>query len=609
MNRLLVFSENKTLFLDTSLSSDFFAKSRLADRLGENGWLAEKTSTDWKFSPWKFTETHQNECYDENLSPAARRERETISFKGPAFSGRTLKALFDLDFSKELGETELSFVTYAAARTCSALESASRQKIDLYNIGAGGIFISSDYQKMIFLPRRLFEMTMECAGKESAAEYNGIYINPQLKEEAAINYTQSVIAYRMLTGTFPFTQIDPMKRMWDIHDRNYIPIKNKVWALNEKLSFFIDNALQRKSKIISHGKKKGEKKRSIQEKISTTITESTQEQIEKNRQDMILSFPLAELFKETGLTEKGEIPEGGQVHEIIRKSTVSHDEFEKRAKKDNASFQKKLSRKRWIRKHQTQVAISCVALVAAGIITAVAVSTYGRNPTSKSLTSLNTVEMFYSGLNELDAMSMKGCSSGAANSRFINMVNAIYVASKTKSTYNASAATVSPAKWFCFNYDRNYNIYGISNLTIDGIEGNTFFKGPLINSKPKAITKEFGTSVTEGSSKDFLVRYNLIQTENEDSLFITDESDEVHMIFYKGRWVITAIITHENKIQELSFQTFKDDFKSAWDATNENPKATAELLREKYPWVPSDLEIDGGQKATDMERNPFSLDE
>ena len=292
MNRPLVFAENKTLFLDTSMTQTAFTKSRMADRLDENGWLAEKTDGGWKFSPWTFSGTRQNECNDENLSPAARRAMETILFEGPAFSGRTLKALFDLDFSKELGETEISFVTYAAGRVCSVLEEAAKQKIDVSNIGAGGIFVSADYSRIIFLPRELFGISMECAGKQDAAEYNGFFINPQLKDSAAINYTQSVIAYRMLTGTYPFTQTDSMQRSWDITDHNYVPLKNMVWALDEKLSFFVDNALQRKSKIISHGKKKGEKKRSLQEKISSTVTEPTQERLEKIQQDLLLSFPL-----------------------------------------------------------------------------------------------------------------------------------------------------------------------------------------------------------------------------------------------------------------------------------------------------------------------------
>ena len=34
-------------------------------------------------------------------------------------------------------------------------------------------------------------------------------------------------------------------------------------------------------------------------------------------------------------------------------------------------------------------------------------------------------------------------------------------------------------------------------------------------------------------------------------------------------------------------------------------QATAALLRDSYDWIPTDLEIDGGQKATDSERNPF----
>ena len=104
MNRPLVFAENKTLFLDTSMTQTAFTKSRMADRLDENGWLAEKTDGGWKFSPWTFSGTRQNECNDENLSPAARRAMETILFEGPAFSGRTSTVSWQVSPTFILGE-------------------------------------------------------------------------------------------------------------------------------------------------------------------------------------------------------------------------------------------------------------------------------------------------------------------------------------------------------------------------------------------------------------------------------------------------------------------------------------------------------------------------
>ena len=530
-------------------------------------------------------------------------------FEGPAFSGKTLKTLFDLDFSKNLGETESSFVTYAAARVCSALEDAARQKIDLYNIGAGGIFISSDYQKIIFLPRELFKICVDCAGSELSAEYNGFFINPQLKKDAAINYTQAVIAYRILTGEYPFPQIDSAKRSWDITDKNYIPLKNKIWALDEKLSFFVDNALQRKSTILSYGKKKGEKKRSLQEKISSTIKEDFKIQDENILNKFRLSFPLEELYRETGLTEKGEIPGGGQVFPVIRKSTISPDQFEKKCAKENRLFKIRLERKRWIRKNRTQITVTICAIFAVAIGVLIFVQGNLKNPTSKSLTSFETVEMYYSALNTLNAPSLQGCSSSKGGSKFLNMISNVFVAAKTKASYNAKDATVSPAEWFCFNYDFNYNIFGLSEFFIDGTDASTFKKGPAKKTNPKSITSEYGSSLIEGASKDYTVRYALVHTENEDDLCILNATDEVHLLFYHGRWIVTALISHELSTEKLSFKKFKEDFKDAWNKTNQNPKATAAILRKTYDWIPTDYEIEGGQKATDSERNPFSLED
>lgn len=607
MNRQLVFAENKTLFLDTSMQMDAFTKSRMADKMGEEGYLAEKTDDGWRFSPWAFTGTRQNECNDESLSMAARKARETVLFEGPAFSGRTLKALFDLDFSKELGETEISFVTYAAARVCSVLEESVKQKIDVSNIGAGGIFISADYKKVIFLPRGIFELSVTCAGHQAASEYNGLFINPLLKSSAAVNYTQSVIAYRMLTGTYPFGELETSKRYWDIIDHNYVPLKNKVWALDEKLSFFVDNALQRKGRVKSHGKKKGEKKHSVQEKISSMITEADSDQIDMSKPGLLLAFPLEELYKETGLTEKGEIPAGGNVHAVIRKGTVSPDQFEKKSRKENEAFQKKLSKKRWLRSHRTHLTVAACAVLAAVVVSAVIITGNGKNPTSKGLSSLETVQMFYSAFNALDITGVQGCSSGHGGDEFIDLMTSEVVSSGARSLYNVRQSSVSPAEWFCFNYDLSYNIFGVSNFFIDGVDGDIFFKGPQKKTHPKSISEEYGMSVAEGATKDYKVTYSLVQSQMEDDLIIINQIDEVHLLFYRGRWVITSVITHEGKPEKISFASFKDDFKSAWEKAGENPNETAAMLRSSYEWIPTDIEIDGGKKLTEDTRDPLEI--
>lgn len=609
MNRQLVYAENKTLFLDTSMNAAAFTKARMAERLSENGWLAEKSDGIWKFSPWYFTATRQQKCYDESLSMAARLARQTILLEGEAFSGKTLKALFDLNFSKELGETEISFVTYAAAKTCAVLEEAARQNIDLYNIGAGGIFISADYQKIIFLPKSLFENSIQCAGTQAAAEYNGYFVNPVLKDRAAINFTQSVIAYRMLTGSYPFEENNPTNRNWDILDNNYIPLRNKVWALDDKLSFFVDNALQRKGKIVGHGKKKGEKKRSISEKISSVVTNDNEKEVVREKQIVYLSFPLENLYKETGLTANGEIPAGGHVSAVIRKSTVSPDQFEKKAAAQNRVIKSRVERIRWFRRNKVALIIAaCIFVVGIGVALT-CVSTYMRRPTSKSLTSFETVAMFYSGLNQLDVTAVQACSTKNGGNNFISLINDTYISTKTQSNYNTREICVSPAEWFCYNYDGNYNIFGVSQLRIDGVNASTFFKGPAKKKKPQPLTKEYGSSVANGATKNYIAKYYLVTYENKESITVFEQADEVHLLFYNDRWIINSVIPHEISRKDLNRESFVNDFKIAWEKSSCDPKKTAELLRNDYNWLPTDIEIDGGQIATDISRNPFAIEE
>ena len=88
----LIHSKNNSIFLDTRMTSQSFAKSRSQEYLREKGLLA-KISDNWvDLIPWAFSET----CPAED-SGIQEIEKENILLRGDAFDGFTLAELFTMD--------------------------------------------------------------------------------------------------------------------------------------------------------------------------------------------------------------------------------------------------------------------------------------------------------------------------------------------------------------------------------------------------------------------------------------------------------------------------------------------------------------------------------
>lgn len=592
MNKQLVFAKNGSLFLNTSISADSFAKSRISERLHQTGYSAQKNGTMWHFSPWAFTGTQE-----ETSTGAGVKTISSVLLEGPAPHGKTLKNYIDLDFSKKLTEEEKATVSYVCALVCTVISAACEQEISLPRNGGGGIFIADDFSTVIFLPEELFGNAISCAGEPSLSEYHGMYVQPQLKGDAALHFMQSVIAYRALTGTFPFASTDTTKRKEDYLDHNYVPLKNAVWALDEKLVFFIDNALKRSPRIIVRKKSVLHDGRSINERITESIKDTEQAaqttKTTKTPSQSVhkLHFPLQELYRELGLSADGNIPPEGILSDVIRKASISQEQFEKEAHKERLSFLRTLSIKRWVRHNSTALAIVLVAVFSLSAFMLIYAKGRASHPTSKGLTAFETTEMFYSALNNLDILGAQGSSSGSSVNPILETISAVYVASKTRSAYTPLEKTVSPAEWMNTNYDGKYNIFGLTQFTIFNTKGSLFAEGNTQAEHPRAITEEDGEPIKEGHTKTVAVSYYFVFNDSPEELSVLLHNDNVTLRYHKNRWVVTDIEQHEVSQQSVPFAEFREDYKQTFSGKDKNVLETANLLRDKYKWISTNSEI------------------
>ena len=598
MGKQTVFVEDRIIKLDTSLTPSSYAKSINAERLTEKGRLARKTSEGWTFEPWGFTDT-EIKTHTSTVSGIERKANETVVLHARGFSGTTLKDLFDKESTKELSDGERSQIHLAGAAVCSAMEAAIQQKEPVENTGAGGIVVSDDCTQILFLPLIHFESSTMCIGEKEYSEHQGFYINPTLTGDTAIHFTQSVIAYRLLTGKLPFNETSPDKRHMDIIDANYKHLSESVWALDENLSSFVDNSLQRKALV--RNKKTGKKLApSLADKITSIIVEreKTDAGDEPKHEGLGLAFPLEPLYRELGLTETGEIPPMGKLNPVIRKSNVPQELFEQKNKKHEAFFQKKLAVKRWLRSARIPLMISAgVIVVVAAVFISIA-SGHSEDPTSKGLTSTQTVEMFYSGMNTLNSQAMHECSTGDKASELENMVTTMYVTGKTLAAYDATRKLVSPAEWINFNYDGHYSIFGLADFSIQTNKGSLFFNAPAKNTNPKAITEDDdGKPVKNGDKKTIPVSYVLLYTEGTDSntlvLKAVYHNDTLTLEFKKNRWIITDIQEKAGAPITTDYEAFLSDYKKTFEGKDidKDPVVTANELRSTYPWISTNSEI------------------
>lgn len=593
----LVFQQNGKIYLDSGMNETFFAKSRMAERLEEKGFLAEKISGSWKFTPWNFTGTQLTSDVlplDQEMPAAKRAALDTVLFEGEAFSGCTLKDYLDAD-EGALKSEQKTLPVYACAKAVTVLEEAVEQNVKLYQTGAAGIFLSEDFTKVIFLPPALFDQSASISGQEEYAKNQGFFINQNLNGPAGLNFLQSVITYRILTGRYPFSEINPFNRHEDYLDHNFIPLKNSIWGLDKDLSAFVDNALMRRQKNNSvNGKSSKGAKRSIQETFAAQIREDNKagkssEEI-KDLTSFVLKFPLEAFYRELGLTSEGNLQPGDNLATVTRKAQISQIQFEEKAQKEYKSFNARLRNKRFFRKHKTVFSILFIALT---VITAFSLSMHASNmkkPTTMGLTSIETIEMFLGGYNRLDVVAVQSSSKGHDARMLEDTISSFYVASKQRSIYSPQDTTVTPAEWILYNRNLAYSMNGLTQLYIDNIKGRLYFEGPAKNTRPQPLTVEDGTLLQKGEEREHIVQYYVLFNDGPETLHIGKHRDNIKLTYDGKKWIVTQFQTNV-ELEEINLNEFKEDYAAALEKCQGDFLQTVQLLAEKYPFVNSKSEI------------------
>lgn len=541
-NPILYYSNNK-IYFNTFMNSSAFTRTRFAEKMNQNGLVAEKTSEGWSFLPWKFDESL--------LSP----DGKTMYIAGEAKEGFRLLDILE----------DKNTAPYTAA-VIEAIKAAVEKESSVPMTGAGGIYISKDKSQVIFLPEKLFTTCITSEGDDFYSKNTGFFINQMLDNFQNALFTQAVLIYKTVTSEFPFTSENSKERYFDIIDRNYIPLSQKVWALDTDLALFCENAIEQKNK--------------------TSYAETRL----KDAKVLENSLNMKDVFRNFGLDEEGNAKPDGTLYDIIRKSKISSQEFEEKNLQSQKLFEKKLKVKRFFRTYKTTFVAAAGVFAVMAVLSVVFYRDSMRKPTTKGLNATEVTEAFFSAYNTMDVVQATQTSSGRVPRAQIDVMSNFYVASKSTSAYDSAYQTVSPSEWINYNNDGKYKIYGITQFYIDGQKGHLYLQAPAKSEKLEKVTEENGNILVNGSTVKKNVQFYLLADPGEGGLLIQTHNDTVTLTYKNNRWVLTDI-DFEVSDYSISEKELYEDYYNSWLINGSEPVKIAEDLREKYNFLPTNSEI------------------
>ena len=564
---MMVTIENKEIRLNSRMEELSFSKTNYDAVVTQKGLLAKAKNNsegimDWTFADWTFSDI---KSFD-----VEGNKNRLVFYCGENPLSNKAKTLLELSETKDF--------LAAGYAVCSIITQAAQENITIPLIGAGGILvdITAAETSVLFLAEDSFKYSVGGLPEQDYSSLHAHWLNSTIYDLPGMCFMRSVIAYRMVSGKMPYPAINQLERNADFLDSKFLPVDYCCKNLNSKLAININKGLKLNANLVNiPGKKK-------KGKSSEDLTPTA-------------DFPLEELF------EFSKNPE---------KYAMSQEEFNEK----NAAFLKKqdsqIALKRKIRRNKTAIICAVLGVFVAALVIRATIKSSLENYTSKGLTSVETIEGYYKAVNIKDSVMLDIFTKGGNTSSYNDIVSNIYVVGKMQQQYSNSKGYLSPGRWALEAANESgyskATVYGVTGLIIDGKpeEIDTDIAQRLDN--PPAIKFDNNKEVHDKDVVNHSVEYNLIFTEGADGeLTISHLKGSVELTFVKDRWRITNFNLEETPM-EIDNEQFKQDYFNSL-AETDNARQTVNSLREKYPWLPSDVDMDLGLE--EIEQANALLDE
>ena len=549
----IVFSDKKTIYLNTGLKETAFSKTASMLNFAEKGVLVRFNlfENNFQFSEWNFSGTNVIDDY--------------VCFEGDAFLGKSALTIINSS-----DNDVITRMTFALNKIYSKAISSN---ISIPVNGLGGIYYNEKVSKknahlfqveILFLPEALFDFACSNFDEKTNAMNQGCWQNKLLTSNNAHIFTQSVLTYFSITKILPFMKTETSARQEDITDSNFIKIEHLVNGINPSLAssinmgFNIDNQYERDSSII----------------------------------DITL------LKEELGLNEDG------SVKPKTDRSQISQEEFEIKLKKKQKAVEKSADKKRFFKRNAI---IILIILAALGIISNIIYRRYLDDlskPCAKNLSSIEAIETFYSGFHLQDVQLMKTVAKGTEAKQTVDMISNVYVSGTTRVAYQGKYANLTPELYLTRSELMEHWIFGITDFRIDGESAYNRFK-PGLKYEYNNLKKSGNLKPTpESKEENHIVTYNLIYNSGDETPIIVDSyTSQVHCSYMNDQWFITGLKSSYTR-KEVEQEPFKEAYKTSIEETHD-PKETVRKLRKHYTWLPDDRAMDDAAIEAEYQKNKY----
>ena len=177
---------------------------------------------------------------------------------------------------------------------------------------------------------------------------------------------------------------------------------------------------------------------------------------------------------------------------VQRKKMADPAVFAKRRARASSFRTRQALWRRFVRSHGTSTGIfAVVCIVAAGLIAGY-VHNRSLEITTQGLTGFETVETFYTGLQNADVMSVHNSATGEADKTFSDTIASIYVTNKSRASYDQKSDTKPLEEWLFFHNDFHFWLYGLTHFSINGTSASLHFSAPQKYMRPEPVNAAEG---------------------------------------------------------------------------------------------------------------------
>ena len=421
-----------SLTISSGLPQNSFAKTGMEKLLSEKNLILhiKKDSGTSEFYSFDGTRTDKN---------------DTALFEGKPFAGEFLAEILEKpSFSRK---DVVSIVNFTKSIDFILKNQDSLGEQNKFAVGGNGIIINtcedSEESDILFISEKIFEVCSQ-NHKADYSELNGKYLYKGLDYTQSLCFLRGTVAYKALTGSFPFENDDITLRQEDIFDGNFIPLE--IWnsEFDKNLSQSIEASLKAKiPQNLVAGKK--------------NLTDANAENHKRKLLEKAENFD-SKIFE-------------NELKQIDDESFKEKTEYLKRKRNDFIrKMNKYLKVKRFLRRNKNRI----LAVLAIALFVSWGAESYikqnGKLLTTRGMTSTEATQAYYSMIHRMDVSGLQEVIKGKKTKDLFAKISAYYVASKQRLQVHPDNGTVTPAKWFFYHKASKNWMFGITKLMIDGHE-------------------------------------------------------------------------------------------------------------------------------------------